>query len=166
MSTEMHQWVSKLHYSQCKDKFCSATDNIWLKTDGKHLRGKMFWGVWLQFSTSQIFLQVKLQKQKFFTFTNVIYLRNKLEPNLNFHHRLKSTAKEFYVIPYPINKNFSFKYLKGKEFEFISCITLGIYFIYFVKCYQLNMKKFLPLNPSFLSIFSILIAGNFITFSV
>ena len=57
---------------QCKDKFCSATDNIWLKTDGKYLRGKMFWGVWLQFSTSQIFLQVKLQKQKFFTFTNVI----------------------------------------------------------------------------------------------
>ena len=53
---------------QCKDKFCSATDNIWLKTDGKYLRGKMFWGVWLQFSTSQIFLQVKLQKQKFFFF--------------------------------------------------------------------------------------------------
>ena len=51
---------------QCKDKFCSATDNLWLKTDGKYLRGKMFWGVWLQFSTSQIFLQVKLQKQKFF----------------------------------------------------------------------------------------------------
>ena len=53
---------------RCKDKFCSATDNIWLKTDGKYLRGKMFWGVWLQFSTSQIFLQVKLQKQKFFFF--------------------------------------------------------------------------------------------------
>ena len=89
---------------QCKDKFCSATDNIWLKTDGKYLRGKMFWGVWLQFSTSQIFLQVKLQKQKFFFFYKCD-LKNKLEPNLNFHHQLKSTAKEFYIILHPIMKH-------------------------------------------------------------
>ena len=89
---------------QCKDKFCSATDNIWLKTDGKYLRGKMFWGVWLQFSTSQIFLQVKLQKQKFFFFYKCD-LKNKLEPNLNFHHPLKSTAKEFYIILHPIMKH-------------------------------------------------------------
>ena len=89
-----------------------------------------------------------------------------MEPNLNFHHRLMNTAKEFYDILHSIIKYLSFKYLEGKEFESIGCITLGIYFIYFVKCHHSKMKKFLPLNPSFLSIFYILIAGNFITLSV
>ena len=50
---------------ECKDKSFSATDNIWLKTVGKYLKGKYVLRCLTSIFHFADFLQVKLQKQKF-----------------------------------------------------------------------------------------------------
>ena len=90
LCVKMHQLYS--HKIQCNAKTNLSqllTTYDW-KLSENISKENMFWGVWLQFSTSQIFFKLNFKNKSFYKSD----WTNKLEHNLNVHHRL-SFAKEF-----------------------------------------------------------------------